>query len=60
VNTGNERSSGLLRKLGFQLEGTLRESRNRRGVFGDSHLFGLLRREWQHGEAGTSRHREDA
>ena len=60
VNTGNERSSGLLRKLGFQLEGTLRENRNRRGVFGDSHWFGLLRREWQLGAAGTSRHGEDA
>lgn len=49
VNTRNERSSGLLRKLGFQWEGTLRDHRNRRGVFGDSHLFGLLRREWPQG-----------
>lgn len=46
VGVNNARSSGLLRKLGFQLEGTLREYRNRRGVFGDSLFFGLLRREW--------------
>ena len=46
VNTRNDRSSGLLRKLGFQLEGTLRDYRNRRGVFGDAHFFGLLLRDW--------------
>lgn len=46
VGVNNARSSGLLRKLGFQLEGTHREYRNRRGVFGDSLFFGLLRREW--------------
>lgn len=47
VNVENERSSGLLRKLGFQHEGTIRDYRNRRGVFGDSLWFGLLRREWK-------------
>ena len=31
VNVDNDRSAGLLRKLGFQLEGTLRDYRNRRG-----------------------------
>ena len=46
VGVNNERSAGLLRKLGFQLEGTLRDYRSRRGVFGDSWFFGLLRREW--------------
>jgi ribosomal-protein-alanine N-acetyltransferase len=46
TNVNNDRSSGLLRKLGFQLEGTLREQRNRRGVFGDVLFFGLLKREW--------------
>lgn len=46
VGVNNARSSGLLRKLGFHLEGTLRDYRNRRGVFGDSLFFGLLRREW--------------
>jgi ribosomal-protein-alanine N-acetyltransferase len=52
VNVNNERSAGLLRKLGFQLEGTLREHRNRRGVLGDSFSFGLLRREWRQGAPG--------
>jgi len=51
VNVNNDRSSGLLRKLGFQQEGTLRDYRNRRGVFGDALFFGLLRREWA--ERGT-------
>jgi len=46
VNVNNVRSSGLLRKLGFELEGTLRDYRNRRGVFGDAFFFGLLRGEW--------------
>ena len=54
VNVNNSRSSGLLRKLGFQLEGTLREYRNRRGVFGDASFFGLLRREWGGGRAGRA------
>jgi ribosomal-protein-alanine N-acetyltransferase len=49
VNVNNDRSSGLLRKLGFRLEGTLREHRNRRGVFGDTLFFGLLKREWPTG-----------
>ena len=52
VNTQNDRSSGLLRKLGFRIEGTLRDYRNRRGVFGDVHFFGLLRREWQAENSG--------
>ncbi len=46
VSVGNERSAGLLRKLGFTVEGTIRDYRNRRGVLGDSWYFGLLRREW--------------
>jgi len=46
VSVNNQRSAGLLRKLGFQLEGTLRDYRNRRGVLGDSWFFGLLLREW--------------
>ena len=53
VNTRNDRSSGLLRKLGFQLEGTLCDYRNRRGVLGDSHFFGLLRSEWRHDGSGA-------
>jgi ribosomal-protein-alanine N-acetyltransferase len=47
VNVENGRSSRLLEKLGFKLEGRLREYRRRRGVvMADSHVFGLLRREW--------------
>ena len=46
VNVNNQRSAALMRRLGFQLEGTLRDYRNRRGVFGDSWSFGLLSREW--------------
>jgi ribosomal-protein-alanine N-acetyltransferase len=46
VGVNNDRSSGLLRKLGFKHEGTLRDHRNRRGVFGDALFFGLLKREW--------------
>ncbi|MCH8815245.1 MAG: GNAT family N-acetyltransferase [Chloroflexi bacterium] len=46
TNVQNERSAALLRRLGFQLEGTLREHRNRRGVVGDAWFFGLLVREW--------------
>jgi len=46
TNVQNERSAALLRRLGFQLEGTLREHRNRRGVVGDARFFGLLQREW--------------
>jgi ribosomal-protein-alanine N-acetyltransferase len=46
TNVSNVRSAGLLRKLGFQQEGVLREYRNRRGVMGDVLAFGLLRREW--------------
>ncbi len=51
VNPGNARSRGLLTKLGFQLEGTMREHRNRRGVFGDACFYGLLRREWPPADA---------
>ena len=46
VNVNNERSATLMRRLGFQLEGTLRDYRNRRGVFGNSWFFGLLSREY--------------
>jgi ribosomal-protein-alanine N-acetyltransferase len=47
VVVGNERSAGLLRKLGFALEGTVRANRNRRGTISDSWLFGLLAGEWR-------------
>jgi ribosomal-protein-alanine N-acetyltransferase len=47
VNVENDRSARVLEKLGFRIEGRLREYRRRRGIFAaDSHIFGLLRREW--------------
>jgi len=42
----NERSKGLLRKLGFTHEGTLRLRFYFRGRFWDEHYFGLLKDEW--------------
>ena len=42
-NTGSERT---LRRLGFQLEGTLRERWIVDGEVSDTGLSGLLRRDW--------------
>ena len=42
----NERSKGLLWKLGFTHEGTLRLRFYFRGRFWDEHYFGLLKDEW--------------
>jgi ribosomal-protein-alanine N-acetyltransferase len=47
VDDVNERSKGLLRKLGFAHEGTLRQRFWFRGRFLDEHYFGLLKEEWQ-------------
>ena len=46
VDDVNERSKGLLRKLGFMHEGTLRQRFYFRDRFLDEHYFGLLRDEW--------------
>jgi ribosomal-protein-alanine N-acetyltransferase len=46
VDDVNERSKGLLRKLGFTHEGTLRQRFFWRNRFWDEHYFGLLRDEW--------------
>src|SRR5690242_9918675 len=46
VDDVNERSKGLLRKLGFAHEGTLRRRFFFRNRFLDEHYFGLLREEW--------------
>lgn len=46
VDDVNERSKGLLRKLGFTHEGTLRKRFYFRERFLDEHYFGLLRDEW--------------
>lgn len=43
---GNERSERVMRKLGFQYEGTWREQYWEHERFVDIKQFGLLRREW--------------
>jgi len=45
VNAGNTRSLRILEKLGFRLDGTLREYELARGRFVDQHCLSLLRRE---------------
>jgi [ribosomal protein S5]-alanine N-acetyltransferase len=47
VDDVNERSKGLLRKLGFMYEGTMRQRFYFRGRFWDEHYYGLLRDEWR-------------
>jgi RimJ/RimL family protein N-acetyltransferase len=46
ADTRNGASGRVLEKLGFQLEGTLREDCVVNGDVSDSWVFGLLRREW--------------
>jgi Acetyltransferases, including N-acetylases of ribosomal proteins len=45
VNEGNARSVRILEKLGFRLDGTLREYEFARGRFVNQHCFSLLRRQ---------------
>ena len=47
IDIANERSKGVLLKLGFQYEGNLRQRYPFRGGFEDEHYFGLLRDEWR-------------
>lgn len=47
VDDENERSKGLLRKVGFTYEGTLRQRYWFRNRYWDEHYFGLLRDEWK-------------
>lgn len=47
VYTGNTRSVQLLQKLGFQIEGTLRDYHYLNDMFHDHYLFALLRRDWK-------------
>lgn len=42
VTVGNERSASLLKRLGFSLEGTMRDKSRRQGEFLDLWLFSLL------------------
>lgn len=46
VNAANTRSLRVLEKLGFKLEGVLRQHETYRGVRDDVHLFGMLRQEF--------------
>jgi len=46
VNEGNERSQGILRKLGFMHEGTLRQRSFFHDRFWNEDYFGLLKDEW--------------
>jgi RimJ/RimL family protein N-acetyltransferase len=48
VIADNPRSLAFHRKLGFQLEGVLREQYHDGTHYFDVHCFGLLRHEWQH------------
>jgi ribosomal-protein-alanine N-acetyltransferase len=47
VDEGNERSQGILLKLGFTHEGTLRQRFFFRDRFWDEHHFGFLKSEWK-------------
>jgi [ribosomal protein S5]-alanine N-acetyltransferase len=46
IDIANERSKGVLLKLGFTYEGTLRQRYSFRDHFEDEHYFGLLKNEW--------------
>lgn len=46
TDTRNDASVRLLERLGFTREGTLREDCTVDGEVSDSHVYGLLRREW--------------
>jgi len=47
VNPANEPSNGLLRRIGFRLEGTLRKRWVSKGVPYDTNFYGFLAEEWQ-------------
>lgn len=47
TDTRNDASGRVLTKLGFVREGTLREDCIVNGKVTDSHVYGLLRRDWQ-------------
>ncbi len=52
VDPRNDRSIGVLERLGFQREGFMRERWVVNGLVQDTTFFGLLRREWTGGPAG--------
>ncbi len=49
VSPRNKGSLGLVRRLGFRKEGTLREHDFYKGRFVDDFLFALLKSDWRHG-----------
>jgi ribosomal-protein-serine acetyltransferase len=44
--TGNVKSCAIPRRLGFTLDGTLREGQLVGGRYSDLHVFGMLKRDW--------------
>jgi len=54
VAVGNHASARVLEKLGFSLEGTLREDRPIAGVFTDHWRFGMLAREFSAQPTGAN------
>ena len=43
---GNVKSSAIPQKLGFSLEGTLREDLLKNNIFSDTLVWGILKKEW--------------
>jgi ribosomal-protein-serine acetyltransferase len=43
----NAKSAAIARRLGFQLEGTLRDATRGGDRLYDAHIFGMLKREWR-------------
>ncbi|MBP6949131.1 MAG: GNAT family N-acetyltransferase [Candidatus Pacebacteria bacterium] len=46
-DSSNSRSKAIPERLGFTLEGRIRESRKRNEEFSDMLVYGLLKKEWQ-------------
>lgn len=53
TNDFNERANKLYKRLGFELEGTLREHKFKNGKMIDRCIYGLLRRDWFDNEHAT-------
>ena len=47
VNYGNDKSTRLLERMGFKLDGMLREYEFNRGKFDNQYCYSLLKSEWQ-------------
>lgn len=55
TNTFNERANSLYLKLGFKLEGTLRQHKFKDGKLIDRCIYGLLKSEWNEQEYAKSK-----